>query len=98
MPRALAVTWELVRSDLHAPAKKATLNLFDRVLGLQLAQWKPREDMIPDAIMALVQKRQQARDDRRWEEADALRDQVSAAGYEIEDTPQGPRVKSRARV
>jgi cysteinyl-tRNA synthetase len=38
MPRAVAVTWELVKSDLPAPTKKATLLEFDRVLGLRLAE------------------------------------------------------------
>jgi cysteinyl-tRNA synthetase len=34
MPRALAVTWDLVKSDLPPQTKKATLCEFDRILGL----------------------------------------------------------------
>ena len=37
MPRALAVVWDLVKSDLPPHVKKATLLDFDRVLGLRLA-------------------------------------------------------------
>jgi len=95
MPRAMALTWELVKSDLPAPTKKATILFFDQVLGLRLGEWEPKEDIIPDEILAIVQQRQQARQEKRWKDSDALRDQVSAAGYEIEDTPQGPRVKSK---
>ena len=36
----------------------------------------------------------EARAERRWQEADALRDQIVAAGYEIEDTDEGPRIKA----
>ena len=95
MPRAMALTWDLVKSDLPNGTKKATILYFDQILGLRLAEWEPIEEIIPDEIMDLVQKRQEARQDKRWKDADALRDEVSVAGFEIEDTPQGPRVKRR---
>lgn len=95
MPRALAVTWEVARSDLPASTRKATILYFDRVLGLGLVDWQPPKEEIPDSILALVQQRQQARAEKRWAEADALRQRIAAAGYEVEDTPQGPRVKSK---
>ncbi|MCZ7553863.1 MAG: cysteine--tRNA ligase [Anaerolineae bacterium UTCFX2] len=94
-PRALAVTWELTRSALPDSTKKATLLVFDQVLGLGLADWQPPEQVIPDEILALAESRTKMRQEKRWAEADALRDQIIAAGYEIEDTPQGPRIKSR---
>jgi cysteinyl-tRNA synthetase len=94
LPRAVALTWELVKSDLPAPTKKATLLQFDRVLGLRLAEWQPAEAVVPDAILLLVQQRQQARAEERWQDADGLREQVAAAGYAIDDTPQGPRLRS----
>ncbi len=95
MPRALAVTWDLVKSDLPNATKKATLLHFDNVFGLQLAEWKPVEVAVPETISALVEQRQQARKEKRWKDADALREQVHSAGFEIEDTPQGPRVRPR---
>ncbi len=98
MPRAMAVTWDLVRSELPPATKQATILTFDRVLGLRLGEWQPEEETIPGEIMELVEKRQQARREKRWQEADALRQQVMAAGYEIEDTPQGPRVKKIKRM
>jgi cysteinyl-tRNA synthetase len=97
MPRALAVTWELLKSDLPAAVKKATLLQFDRVLGLQLAAWQPAATAVPEAIMLLVQQRQQARAEKRWQDADALRQQLQAVGYEIDDTPQGPRLRPQPR-
>lgn len=96
MPRALAVVWDLVRSDLTPATKKATLLHFDQVLGLGLAKWQPTEEIVPDAVLALVKRRQQARAEKRWQEADALRDQIKAEGYELEDTPQGPCVRARS--
>jgi cysteinyl-tRNA synthetase len=93
MPRALALVWELVKSDLPAPIKKGTILQFDQVLGLRLPEWQPVEETIPHEIMALVDQRQTARAEKRWKDADRLRDQVRQAGYEIEDTPAGPNVR-----
>ncbi len=94
MPRALALTWDLVKSDLPSSTKKATLLEFDRILGLRLADWQPAAEGIPSEITALVQQRQQARKEKRWQAADALREKMRAAGYEVEDTPQGSRVRA----
>ena len=93
LPRAVAVMWDLVKSDLPDSAKKATLLQFDRVLGLGLAEWRPVETIVPAEVLILVQRRQQARAARQWPLADELRGQISAAGYEIEDTPQGPHIQ-----
>jgi cysteinyl-tRNA synthetase len=94
MPRAVAVMWDLVKSELPPSAKKATLLEFDRVLGLRLADWQPVAEIVPGEITALVEQRQQARQEKRWQAADVLRDKIRAAGYEIEDTPQGARVRA----
>ncbi len=91
-PRALAVVWDLVKSNLLEDVKKATLLKFDEVLGLKLSEWEPEE--VPSEIMALVAERQIARSEKRWDDADRLREEVATAGYEIEDTPEGPRVRA----
>lgn len=95
MPRALAITWDLLKSDLPSSTKNATIRDFDRVLGLDLVNWQPAVEEIPQDILELVHKRQYARLNKRWIDADALRDQIISAGYEIEDTPTGPRVKQK---
>ncbi len=96
MPRALAVTWELVKSEVPSAAKKATLFEFDRVLGLRLADWQPKQETVPNEIMMLVEQRRLARSEKRWKDSDALRDQIKAAGWEIEDTPQGPKLRRQS--
>ena len=93
--RAMALTWDMVRGDLPPATKKATLLQFDRVFGLRLSEWQPAEVVIPDNVFALVEARQTARAEKRWEDADALRDQVQALGFEIEDTREGPQVRPK---
>jgi cysteinyl-tRNA synthetase len=92
-PRALALVWEVARGNLPAGVREALILDFDRVLGLQLSQWKPGKDEIPASVAALAHQRRAAREARRWKDADALREQIRAAGYEIEDTPHGPRIR-----
>jgi len=65
------------------------------ILGLDLTEWRPTEAVAPPAIMMLMQQRQQARVEGRWQDADTLREQVRASGYDIDDTPRGPRLRSR---
>ena len=63
---------------------------FDRVLGLRLdavEAKKPR--VISDEALALVQERDQARATRDWKRSDELRDQLTALGFEVRDTPRG---------
>jgi cysteinyl-tRNA synthetase len=42
-------------------------------------------------VDALIEQRQEARAAKDFATADRVRDQLAAAGVEIEDTPQGPR-------
>ena len=95
LPRALAVAWETLRGDLPAPSKRATLAAFDRVLGLDLVHWQPREAQAPADVVALAQARAAARAAKNWAEADRLRAALHAAGWEMEDRPGGHRLVPR---
>ena len=52
------------------------------------------DSRLTDAVDALVQglldERTEARAAKDWARADRIRDQVKAAGIEVEDTPAGP--------
>ncbi len=50
MPRAVALTWDLLKSSLPAGIKKGTLLQFDRVLGLKLGEWQPVQEEVPAGI------------------------------------------------
>jgi cysteinyl-tRNA synthetase len=48
-------------------------------------------DALDVLVQALLEQRQQARSARDFATADAVRDQLRAAGIDVEDTPAGPR-------
>jgi cysteinyl-tRNA synthetase len=95
VPRALAVAWEVLRGDLPAARRRATLQAFDAVLGLGLADWQPRQDIAPADVQVLADARAAARSARLWAEADRLRGELAAAGWEMEDRPEGYHLKRR---
>jgi hypothetical protein len=47
----------------------------------------------PSEVMALVERRQAAREAKDWAASDALRDQIEALGWGVQDTPSGPAVQ-----
>jgi len=93
MPRARAVAWDLVKSDADPGDKKATMLAFDEIFGLGIEHWQPEAVQVPDEILQLAEDRETARTEKKWQLADELRDRVLTAGYVIEDTQEGPRVK-----
>ena len=94
-PRALAVAWEVARSELSPPAQRELLIEFDAWLGLGLATEVP-----PGAVQesdpridALVAERFAARQARDFATADRIRAQLDAEGIEIQDGKDGSKWK-----
>ena len=96
-PRALAVAWEVLRGELDAGVKRATLARFDDVFGLGLARWQPSSEAVPDDVRALADARAAARKAKDWPEADRLRHALRDAGWEMEDRADGYTLKRAAR-
>ncbi|MBI2436679.1 MAG: cysteine--tRNA ligase [Candidatus Magasanikbacteria bacterium] len=91
---ALALMQKLIKSDYPIHAKKATLNKFDKVLGLGFAELKEEAEIeIPVEIQTLLDERSQARAEKNWGESDRLRDEIKKLGFEVEDTGDGQKIK-----
>ena len=67
----------------------ATWEKLDLVLGLGV---KKSEDAPPE-LLALLDERQAARKAKNFARSDAIRDELKSKGWQIEDTPKGPRLK-----
>jgi cysteinyl-tRNA synthetase len=97
----LAAVFDMVREGhramddgMQGGAARAVLELMadlDRVLGvLQRPQTQAG-----DEVMALLAARTEARRQRDWAEADRLRDELARQGWDVKDTPEGPRLRKR---
>jgi cysteinyl-tRNA synthetase len=101
-PEAVAVMWEVVKSNIPGPDKYDLLMDFDEVLALDLrrADQQLEElagaaskavdlESVPDEVRQLVEQRRQAREQKDWQAADQLRQQLGELGYSIKDMPDG---------
>lgn len=86
-PKAIAILWQMVKE----PASKAvyeTAMKMDSVLSLDLDK-ETESAIIPNEIKELAAKRLAAKQAQDFKAADALREKISQAGWEIMDTKNG---------
>ncbi len=95
-PQALAVMWDLLKSEYPTSTKAKTLFRFDEVLGLDIQiktkEIKEKLKNIPQDVKQLLNDRETARKDKNWELSDNLREQIQKAGWWLEDTPNGTKI------
>ncbi|MFC1790025.1 cysteine--tRNA ligase [Patescibacteria group bacterium] len=92
-PQALAVVWELAKSNLPSLDKLELLLDFDQVLGLGLAQTEKIKIPVPVARLAL--ERATLRNQKKWAEADKLRAQIEKLGFLVEDQGKEYQIKKK---
>ncbi len=95
LPGALALTWELARSDLPAKAKLDLIEKFDEVLGLDLMSVGDEYKPDPTALDRLLQ-RASLRDLGDYSAADRIRSNLEEDGYVVEDHRRGSYIRPRA--
>lgn len=92
-PEALAILWEMVKDDSISKAEKAgTVVVFDKVLGLNLAQSEENLTSLPSNVQKLAEERTVARQNKNYTLSDSLRIQIMSLGYAVEDTDDGMRI------
>ena len=96
---AIGAIFELVKDanvSLNAESSKqavqATLDKLMELCGI-LGLLQKTDDELPAEIQQMVDERAQARKEKNWKRSDELRDAIKAAGYVLEDTPQGQKVR-----
>lgn len=97
-PKALAVVWDLVKSDYADSVKAGSLAKFDKVLGLNLANANLSNKQItiedlPQEVKSLIEEREQTRRQGRFRVADQIRNKIKKLGYEITDSKKGTEIK-----
>ncbi len=92
----ITALYDVLKADMNDATKAALIGSFDTVLGLDLlakaAALKEKEAAPVEGaeeIEALIAQRAQAKKEKNWARADAIRDELKAMGIEIKDTPNG---------
>jgi cysteinyl-tRNA synthetase len=98
---ALAVVFDLVR-ELNTMIDQNKLGKESAALALHLFhKWDqvlcvfpfPESLLIPEALLRLLDAREEARRSKNFALSDQIRQQILSSGYLIEDTLYGPRLK-----
>jgi cysteinyl-tRNA synthetase len=99
-PDALAVIFDLARdintrraSGEDSDAQRRTLVKLLDVLGIDLGEDSAKPEVDPKALRLLTE-RTEARAKKDWARADEIRTELGAMGYAVEDTPNGPVLRS----
>jgi cysteinyl-tRNA synthetase len=92
-PRALAAMWDWVReaNRSEGPVGDADLREMLAVLGLENLLTLDTSEA-PAEVVELKNARERARATRDFAEADRLRDEIRALGWEVRDGPEGPEL------
>ena len=96
---ALGAVFELVKDanvsvaqGVSREAARAALKSLEAICDV-LGILSRKEEELPADIAALVQERAEARKNKDWGKSDELRDRIISAGYILEDTKQGQKVR-----
>ena len=104
LPEAFAALFSLVREGntalhqggLSPEASAAVLQVFDEldsVLGVIRFGRAAAGEEVPPEVATLVEARASARTNKNWAEADRLRNELAARGWEVRDSKDGQKVK-----
>ena len=78
--KALAVLWEMLKSNIPSEDKYDLAISFDEILGLNLKVLQVSQE-----AKELMEKREQLRKEGKYEEADKIRDQIQDLGFDVSD-------------
>ncbi len=97
-PDALAALFDFVRdiNTLSPAASPAALQtaakVFDELANVLGILYNRKKEEVPADIAALVSERAEAKKAKDWPRADAIRAELTQKGWQVEDTPKGPKV------
>ena len=99
-PQALAIFFEWMKSESKKIKDNSLsseeissawnfLNIFNSIFDFV----KIESLIIPDKIKDMLNKRAKAREERDWSMSDKIRDSLKTAGWIVDDTPEGQKLK-----
>lgn len=98
MPKAIAVMWEMVKSDVSEAGKLRMLLKFDEVLGFglkdaRLNSGRIRMEDLSQDIQNLINEREMYRKEKRYVLADKLRQKLKQIGFDVLDNEDGVEIR-----
>ena len=94
IPEAIQLFLKALDNFDFEPKKKIKfLENCDRVLGIGVGEMREVSFVIPKDVKKLVADREKVRQEKKWEEADILRQRIKDKGYAVEDSSSRTRIE-----
>mgnify|MGYP000218109704 CR=1 FL=1 len=95
--QSLARSREILATDTDSKTKIAVYNFITHILGLSFSDLEQKSliSNINDKTAALLQNRKDAKKNKDYEQADAIRQQLESLGYRVVDKNDGSQVLYR---
>lgn len=89
----ITILYELLKDEsLNDSTKKHLVKKFDQVLSLNLLDTKQIDKDLEYKINELIDKRNKLKNEKRYEEADKVREEILSYGVKIKDTREGVEI------
>ena len=98
----LVILQDFIKSgEINTATKLALVRFVDDLLGLQFIDRAQKlvdleKESAPDEIVELAKQRADAKSNKDWATADALRNQIDAAGWTVLDNKDGYKIVKKA--
>ncbi len=86
---ALTVCYDLLKSDVNEATKYNLIKAWDQVLALNLLEKATTKAVDEEYILAMIEKRKMAKENKDYATADAIRDELKNQGINLIDTKEG---------
>lgn len=99
-PAALGILHDLLKranailKDPEVAGLVAAFKQMTEVLGIRVEP-EPQKEALPDDLMQLIESRESARHEGRFDEADRIRDELASLGVSLKDGPDGTTWRSK---
>lgn len=89
-PNAITLIYELLKSDLNDTTKKSLIESWDNVLSLDLTkQEQITKELDIEHIKQKIEERKRAKEQKKYQKADEIRNYLESLGVKIIDTREG---------
>jgi len=99
-PRAIAEIFSLIKiinplldNGTLGTEENARMKKFLKDIDSVFRIIRKKDERIPDEIQRLASERELFRNEKRWKEADAVRDEMAKLGWTVKDTSGGPTIQ-----
>lgn len=89
---ALTILYDVLKSDISNNTKLKLIELFDKVLSLDLLKKNKVSNEIEEKALKLLEERNKYKQEKNYEKADEIRKEIESLGASIKDTREGSKL------